>query len=121
MFEGRPVQFPALGVTIVPKNQNTARGGCVESRREQVRLQEELAMREKSLRDTQIRSRESHDTIQRLTSQKQELQEKVNCMNDSGEFQEVESNFRGHFSRSQSTRSYSKSTYYAKLRHTLAT
>ena len=31
--------------------------------------------------------RESHDTIQRLISQKQELQERVNCMNDSGEFQ----------------------------------
>ena len=33
-----------------------ARGGCVESRRKQVRLQEELAMKEKALRDTQIRS-----------------------------------------------------------------
>ena len=83
--------------------------GCAEFRREQVRLQEEFVMREKALRDTQIRSihemgelkrvqelrvdefsvqqlRESHDTIQRLTSQLQELQERVNCMNDSGEF-----------------------------------
>ena len=33
-----------------------ARGGCVESRREQVRLQEELVMKEKALRDTQLRS-----------------------------------------------------------------
>ena len=67
-------------------------------------------MKEKALRDTQIRSvhemgelkrdpelrvdefsaqklRESHDTIQRLTSQIQELHESANCMNDSGEFQ----------------------------------
>ena len=65
--------------------------GCVESRREQVRLQEELDMKEKALRDDQIRSmyemgemkraqelrvdefsvqklRESHETTQRLTS-----------------------------------------------------
>ena len=33
-----------------------AHHGCVESRREQVRLQEELVMKEKALRDTQIRS-----------------------------------------------------------------
>ena len=65
--------------------------GYAESRREQVRLVEELVMKEKALRYTQIRSihemgemkrahelsvdefsvqklRESHDTIQRLTS-----------------------------------------------------
>ena len=65
--------------------------GYVESRREQVRLQEELVLKENALRDTQIRtvhemeelfrsqelrvdgfsvqkSRENHDTIQRLTS-----------------------------------------------------
>ena len=30
--------------------------GCVESRREHVRLQEELVMKEKALQDTQIRS-----------------------------------------------------------------
>ena len=69
-------------------------------------------MREKALRDTQIRRihemeelrgaqelrvdefsvqklRESHDTIQKLTSQIQELQERVNCMNDSGEIQDT--------------------------------
>ena len=34
--------------------------------------------------------RESYDTIQRLNSQMQELQERVNCMNDSGEFQDTE-------------------------------
>ena len=83
--------------------------GHAESRREQVRLQEESVMKEKALRDTQIRRihvmeelkraqelrvhefsvqklRESHDTIQNLTLQIQELQERVNCMSDSGEF-----------------------------------
>ena len=82
--------------------------GCVESQREQVRLQEDLVMREKALRDTRIRGihemeelrraqelrvdelslqklRESHDTIQQLTSQIQLLEAKVNCMFDSGE------------------------------------
>ena len=67
--------------------------------------------------------RESHDTIQRLTSQVQELQERVNCMNDFGEFQEVESNYIlwNTFTRSQSTSSYSKSTFYAKPLQTHAT
>ena len=84
------------------------------------RLQEELVMRENALRDTRIKSihemeelrraqelrvdefsvrklRESHDTIQKLTSQIQELQERVNCMNDPGEFQDIESNYNGKF------------------------
>ena len=39
--------------------------------------------------------RENHDTIQRLTSQMQEFEEKVDCLSDSGEFQEVESNYSG--------------------------
>ena len=114
----------------------------VESRREQVRLQEELVMKEKVLRETQIRSmhemgemkraqesrvddfsvqklRESHETIQRLTSQEQELQERMNYLNDSGEFQ---SNFRGKmFTCSHSTSKDSKSAIYAELRQTLAT
>ena len=95
-----------------------AHHGYVESRREQVRLQEELSVKEKSLRDTQIRSmhemgeikraqelrvdefsvqklRESHDTIQRLTSQIQAVQERMNPVNDSREYQEVESNHSG--------------------------
>ena len=90
-----------------------AHHGYEESRREQVRQQEELVMKVKALRDTQTGSihemgelkraqelrvdefsvqklRQRHDTIQRLTSQIQELQESANCMSDSGEFQEVE-------------------------------
>ena len=73
--------------------------GYAESRREQPRLQEELIMKETALRDSQTRSihkmgeleraqelrvdkfsvqklRESHATIQELTSQIQELQER---------------------------------------------
>ena len=38
------------------------------------------------------KSRESHETLQCLTSQLQSMQEQMNSMNDSGEFQEVESN-----------------------------
>ena len=93
--------------------------GYVESRREQVRLQEDLSMNEKVLRDTQIQSmhemggmkraqeirvdkvsvpRENHEIIQRLTSQIQEMQEQVNSLNDSGEFQDVESNYSGKVS-----------------------
>ena len=86
----------------------------------QVRLQEEFVIKEKALRDTQIKSihemgelkraqelrvvefsvqtlRESHDTIQRLTSQVQELRERMNYLTDSGEFHEVESNCSGFF------------------------
>ena len=81
-----------------------------ESRREQSRLQTELSMKEKLLRETHIRNfhemgemkraqelrvdefsvqklRECHETIQRLTSQMQEMQEQMNSMNHSGEFQ----------------------------------
>ena len=103
------------------KELQDAHHGCVEFRREQSRLQEELVMKERALRDTQIRRfhemgemkkaqeqrvdefsfqklRESHDTIQRLTSQMQEMQEQMNSMNDSGEIQEVESNHSGRLS-----------------------
>ena len=75
--------------------------GYEESGREQVRLEEELALREKALRNTRIRNihemeelrrvqemrvdefslqklRESHATVQELTSQIQDLQERVN-------------------------------------------
>ena len=43
--------------------------------------------------------RESHETILRLTSQVQELQERTNYLNDSGEFQDVKSNHSGNFSQ----------------------
>ena len=93
-----------------------------ESRREQVRLQDELSMKEKVLRDTRIpnihelvemkraqeqrvdefpvqKVRENHETIQRLTAQLQEMQEQMNSMNDSREFQEVQSNHSWRLSR----------------------
>ena len=92
-----------------------AHHGFFESRREQLRLLEELSMKEEALRETQIRNfhemgemkraqelrvddfseqklRESHETIQRLTSHLQEMQEQMNSVTDSGECQEVESN-----------------------------
>ena len=95
-----------------------AQHGYVESRREQVRLQEDLSLKEKVPRDTQIRIvhemgrmkraqdlrddevsvlrlRENHETPQKLTSQLQETQDRINFMNDSGQFQEVESNYSG--------------------------
>ena len=93
----------------------------IESRREQVRPQAELSMKEKVLRNTQIRNmhemgeiqraqeqridevsvqkiREDHETIQQLTAQLQHMQEQMNSMNDSGQFQEVESNCSGRLS-----------------------
>ena len=81
----------------------------------------ELSMKDKILRDTHIRSmdemgemtraqelrvdevsvqqlRENHETIQKLTSPLQEMQEQMNSMNDSGECQEVEPNYSGRLS-----------------------
>ena len=78
-----------------------AHHGYVESRREQGRLQEELVTKEKALQETKIRSRhemgemtraqeprsdefsvqklrESYEILQRLTSQVQEFQERMN-------------------------------------------
>ena len=89
--------------------------------RDEVRLQEEFSLKEKVLRNTQIRNmhemgeskraqeqridevsvrklRENHETIQQLTSQLQQMQEQLNPMNDSGDFQDVESNFCGRLS-----------------------
>ena len=67
--------------------------GYEESGREQVRLQILVSIHEmEELRRAQElrvggfslqKLRESHDTIQRLTSQIQELQERVNYMNNS--------------------------------------
>ena len=82
-----------------------AHHGYVESRREQARLQEKLSMKKKAIRDTQIRNmhemgemkraqelrvdevsvqkfRENHETIQKLTSQLQSVQEQMNSMSD---------------------------------------
>ena len=42
--------------------------------------------------------RENHETIQQLTFQLQQLQEQMNSMNGSGEFQDIESNFSGRLS-----------------------
>ena len=104
-----------------PSQLQDAQYGFVESRREQVRLQEELSMKEKVLRNTQIRNvhemgeikrtqeqridevsapklKENHGTIQQLTSQLQQMQEQMNSMHDSGDFQDAESNKSGRLS-----------------------
>ena len=65
--------------------------------------------------------RERHETMQRLTSQVQELQERMSYLNDSGEFHVVESDKSGTFSHVPSTSKESKSAIYAELRQTLAT
>ena len=85
---------------------NCTNQGYEESRKEQARLHEELAHQKRVLRETQIRSvhevrelksaqelridefsgnelRESHATILELTSQVQEVQERMNYMNGS--------------------------------------
>ena len=95
--------------------------GCAEYQGEQVRLQEESVMKAKALRDTQVGSmhemwglKESsgiaswriicaknwekvmtryRDSLHRYKS----LQEKANCMNDSREFQDIESKNSGIF------------------------
>ena len=97
-----------------------AQYGFVETRREQVQLQEELSMKETVLRNTQIRNmhemgeikrpqeridevsvqklKENHETLQQLTSQLQQMQEQRNSMNGSGDFQDVESDYSGRLS-----------------------
>ena len=93
----------------------------VESHREQSRKQEEKTRKEEALRDAQIRSmhelvkmkraqvqqvdemsiqnlRKNHDTIHQLAAQLQHLQEQMNSMNDSGDFQDVGSNYSGRLS-----------------------
>ena len=41
---------------------------------------------------------ENHETIQQLTAQLQEMQDQMNSLNDSGDFQDCESNFGGTLS-----------------------
>ena len=78
--------------------------GYEESRREQVRLREGLALsryahemgelrRAQEMRVDEFslqKLRESHAAIQELTSQIQDLQERLNCVNDSREFQAID-------------------------------
>ena len=55
----------------------------------------EESSRTTSWRSLSAKLRGNHETIQKLTSQLQQMQEQMNSMNDSGEFQEVESNYSG--------------------------
>ena len=66
--------------------------------------------------------REIHATFQDLTSQIQELQERMNYMNDSGEFQDVESMSSGKLSHVPSQPAVvPKSLWYAEPRQKPAT
>ena len=42
--------------------------------------------------------KKNHETLQQLTSQLQQMQEQMNSMIDSGDFQDVESNYSGRLS-----------------------
>ena len=87
--------------------------GCDQSRRDQLLLQEELSEQNRALRETCIRNmrdmeelRESHvlkveelsrrkltedqNTIMELRARIQELQNEINCMNDSRDFKDAE-------------------------------
>ena len=86
---------------------------CEQSRRDQLLIQEELSEQNRDLRETRIKclhemeelkriqelridefSRrliENQDTINELTARIQELQNEVNCMNDSRDFKDAES------------------------------
>ena len=101
-------------------------------------------MKEKAFRETKIRNvhemgemkraqelrvddfsvqklRASHETIHKLTSQLQEMQEQINSLSDSGHDKKWNQFLLKMFTRSQSTRKDSKSAIYAALRQTLAT
>ena len=66
---------------------------------------EELKKFQSSTFDTIARRRlvEDQDTILELTGKKQELQNEINCMNDSKDFQDAESTRSGNPPRYQST------------------
>ena len=87
--------------------------GCDQSRRDQLLLQEELSEQNQAPRKTRIKSIyemeelkrvqelridefsrrtliENQDTTSELTARIQELQNEVNCMNDSRDFQDAE-------------------------------
>ena len=85
---------------------------------EDLRRAQELRVDEFSVQ----KLRESHDTIQQLTSQIQELHERANCMNDSIQLQDYRIDLQWkNISRSQSTSSRSKSSIYVEPRQKHAT
>ena len=92
--------------------------GCDQSRRDQLLFQEELSQQNRALRETRIRNMrdmeelqkshvlkveelsrriliEDQNTIMELRAKIQELQNEVNCMNDSRDFKDAESVRRG--------------------------
>ena len=64
--------------------------------------------------------RENHERIQQFTSQLQQMQEEMNSMYDSVDFQDVESNQMKVVSRFQSTCDDSEFSYFAQPRQKIA-
>ena len=119
-----------------------AQHGYIESRREQVRLQEELSLKDAVLRDTQIRSMheigemkraqelrvdeisvqkltENRETIQKLSSQLRAMQDQMNSLSDSGEFSRNGIKLQWEIVlRFQSTCNDAKFSFHAELRQT---
>ena len=104
--------------------------GYEETLRELARLHEELAQREKALRDTHIRNIREVEELKRaqkmridelsmhkLTSQIQELQERINYLKGSGEFHDVESICSGKLSDVPSEPAIVPRSRDASLRH----
>ena len=104
-----------------------AQHGYVESRREQVRLQEELSLKEKAFRDTQMHEmgemkRAQEQRVDEVSVQKKkEMQEQMNSMNDSGEFSRSGIKLQWEIVlRFQSTCNDSKFSFHTEPRQTLA-
>ena len=65
--------------------------------------------------------RENHETIQKLTSHLQVMQDWMNSVNDSGDFQDVESNYSGRLCHVfQSNCNDSKFSFHAQPRQKIA-
>ena len=83
-----------------------------EAHEKSLKEMEELKKFQSSTFDTIARRRlvEDQDTILELTGKIQELQNEINCMNDSRDFQDAESVRSGQFPRYQSTRVFPTSS-----------
>ena len=111
---------PSTGALLNNKNEWRPKTGHFKMCRTNLLnlVENKLDCKQNSLRDTQIRSkhemermkraqvqqvdefsiqklRENHETIQQLTFQLQQLQEQMNSIDSSGEFQDIESTYSG--------------------------
>ena len=112
--DGRSIQELTGTIDSQRVEINHTLTGCEQSRRDQLVLQEQLSEQNRDLREARIESlhkmeelkrvqelridessrrrlTENQDTINELTARIQELQNEVNCMNDSRDFKDAES------------------------------